>query len=140
MAKGDTFHCSVITPERAVLEADATFVAFPAHDGEVGILPGRAPLLFKLGIGVLRVESPTVAGGEEQLFVDGGFAQMVEDRLTILTEQAKRPAEIDRAAAEKAFAAAHDLPAESDAEFAARQRALERARVQLRMIGAAVSV
>ncbi|MEA2695701.1 MAG: F-type H+-transporting ATPase subunit epsilon [Acidobacteriota bacterium] len=140
MAKGDTFHCSVITPERAVLDADATFVAFPAHDGEVGILPGRAPLLFKLGIGVLRVESPTVAGGEEQLFVDGGFAQMVEDRLTILTEQAKRPAEIDRVAAEKAFAAAHDLPAESDAEFAARQRALERARVQLRMIGAAASV
>jgi F-type H+-transporting ATPase subunit epsilon len=146
MAKGDTFHCSVITPERAVLEADATFVAFPAHDGEVGILPGRAPLLYKLGIGVLRVEGPTLAGGaggaggEESLFVDGGFAQMVEDRLTILTEQAKRPSEIDRAAAERALAAAHDLPAESDAEFAARQRALERARVQLRMTGAPASV
>jgi len=137
MAKGDTFHCSVITPERAVLEADATFVAFPAHDGEVGILPGRAPLLFKLGIGILRVET---GAGEEQIFVDGGFAQMVEDRLTLLTEQAKRPAEIDRAAAEKALAAAHDLPAESDAEFAARQRALERARVQLRMTGAPASI
>jgi F-type H+-transporting ATPase subunit epsilon len=140
MAKGDTFHCSVITPERAVLEADATFVAFPAHDGEVGILPGRAPLLFKLGIGVLRVESPSVEGGEESLFIDGGFAQMVEDRLTILTEQAKRPTEIDRAAAEKALAAAHDLPAESDAEFAARQRALERARVQLRLTGAPATI
>jgi|SRR6185369_3864659 len=140
MAKGDTFHCSVITPERAVLEADATFVAFPAHDGEVGILPGRAPLLFKLGIGVLRVEGPAVEGGEERLFVDGGFAQMVENRLTILTEQAKRPAEIDRAAAERALAAAHDLPSETDADFAARQRALERARVQLRMTGAPASV
>jgi F-type H+-transporting ATPase subunit epsilon len=137
MAKGDTFHCSVITPERAVLEADATFVAFPAHDGEVGILPGRAPLLFKLGIGILRVET---GGGEEQIFVDGGFAQMVEDRLTLLTEQAKRPAEIDRAAAEKALAAAHDMPAVGDAEFAARQRALERARVQLRMTGAPASI
>jgi F-type H+-transporting ATPase subunit epsilon len=137
MAKGDTFHVSVITPERAVLEADATFVAFPAHDGEVGILPGRAPLLFKLGIGVLRVES---GGGEESLFVDGGFAQMVEDRLTILTEQAKRPAEIDRAAAEKALAAAHELPSESDSEFAARQRAMERARVQLRLTGAPATV
>jgi F-type H+-transporting ATPase subunit epsilon len=136
MAKGDTFHCSVITPERAVLEADASFVAFPAHDGEVGILPGRAPLLFKLGIGILRVESPSVDGGEERLFIDGGFAQMVEDRLTILTEQAKRPAEIDRAAAEKALAAAHDMPMEGDAEFAARQRAMERARVQLRLTGA----
>ncbi len=140
MAKGDTFHCSVITPERAVLEADATFVAFPAHDGEVGILPGRAPLLFKLGIGVLRVESPTVEGGEESLFIDGGFAQMVEDRLTILTEQAKRPAEIDRAAVEKALAAAHDMPMEGDAEFAARQRAMERARVQLRLTGAPATI
>ena len=123
-----------------MLEADATFVAFPAHDGEVGILPGRAPLLFKLGIGVLRVESPAVDGGEESLFVDGGFAQMVEDRLTILTEQARRPAEIDRAAAERALAAAHDMPSETDADFAARQRALERARVQLRMTGAPASV
>src|SRR3954462_5853912 len=112
MAKGDTFHCSVITPERAGLEADATFVAFPAHDGEVGILPGRAPLLFKLGIGVLRVESSAVEGGEERLFVDGGFAQMVEDRLTILTEQAKRLSEIDRAAAQSALAAAHEMPAD----------------------------
>jgi F-type H+-transporting ATPase subunit epsilon len=140
MAKGDTFHCSVITPERAVLEADATFVAFPAHDGEVGILPGRAPLLFKLGIGVLRVESSAVEGGEERLFVDGGFAQMVEDRLTILTEQAKRLSEIDRAAAQRALAAAHEMPTDTDAAFAARQRALERARVQLHMVGAPSSV
>jgi F-type H+-transporting ATPase subunit epsilon len=137
MAKGDTFHVSVITPERAVLEADATFVAFPAHDGEVGILPGRAPLLFKLGIGLLRVESPAVDGGEERFFVDGGFAQMVENRLTLLTEQAKRVSEIDRAAAQRAFAAAHELPADTEAAFAARQRALERARVQLHLTGGA---
>ena len=121
MAKGDTFHCSVITPERAVLEADATFVAFPAHDGEVGILPGRAPLLFKLGIGVLRVESGT---GEEQLFVDGGFAQMVDNRLTLLTEQAKRAEDIDHGAAERALSEAKALPMVTDAEFAAAKAKL----------------
>jgi F-type H+-transporting ATPase subunit epsilon len=137
MAKGDTFHVSVITPERAVLEADATFVAFPAHDGEVGILPGRAPLLFKMGIGLLRVESPAVDGGEERFFVDGGFAQMVENRLTLLTEQAKRLSEIDRAAAQRAFAAAHEMPADTEAAFAARQRALDRARIQLHLTGGA---
>ncbi|HZF13858.1 MAG TPA: ATP synthase F1 subunit epsilon [Thermoanaerobaculia bacterium] len=137
MAKGDTFHVSVITPERAVLEADATFVAFPAHDGEVGILPGRAPLLFKMGIGLLRVEKPAADGGEERFFVDGGFAQMVENRLTLLTEQAKRLSEIDRAAAQRAFAAAHELPADTEAAFAARQRALDRARIQLHLTGGA---
>lgn len=43
----DTFHCSVVTPERAVLECEASFAAFPAHDGEIGIMPQRAPLLCR---------------------------------------------------------------------------------------------
>jgi F-type H+-transporting ATPase subunit epsilon len=130
MAKNDTFHCSVITPERAVLEAEATFVAFPAHDGEVGILPGRAPLLFKMGIGELRVESPE---GNRNFFVDGGFAQMVENRLTLLTEQARTIEEIDRAATERALAEARTMPMISDAEFAARQRAVRRAETQIHL-------
>ena len=130
MARTDTFHCSVITPERAVLEADATFVAFPAHDGEVGILPGRAPLLFKMGIGSLRVETPE---GNHNYFVDGGFAQMVENRLTLLTEQAKAVEEIDRAAAERALAEAHEMPMVTEAEFAARQRAVQRAETQIHL-------
>jgi F-type H+-transporting ATPase subunit epsilon len=127
MARTDTFHCSVITPERAVLEADATFVAFPAHDGEVGILRNHAPLLYKLGVGVLRVETPEE---KHAFFVDGGFAQMVENRLTLLTEQARPVAEIDRATADRAREEARSLPAASgDVEIAARQRAQQRARV-----------
>jgi len=130
MAKNDTFHCSVITPERAVLEADATFVAFPAHDGEVGILPGRAPLLFKMGIGSLRVETPE---GNREFFVDGGFAQMVENRLTLLTEQARAVEDIDPAAAERALDEAREMPSITDAEFAARQRAVRRAETQIHL-------
>jgi len=130
MAKGDTFHCSVITPERAVLEVEATFVAFPAHDGEVGILPHRAPLLYRLGQGALRVETRE---GTEKFYIDGGFAQMAENRLTILTEQAKRLSELDRAAAERALVAAREMKAEGEAGLAARERALQRARVQLRL-------
>src|SRR5689334_5985259 len=129
MAK-ETFHCSVITPERAVLETEATFVAFPAHDGEVGILPGRAPLLFKMGIGELRVETPE---GNHKFFVDGGFAQMVENRLTLLTEQAKTVGEIDRAAAERALAEAREMPMVTEADFAARQRAVQRAETQIHL-------
>ena len=134
MARTDTFQCSVITPERAVLETDATFVAFPAHDGEVGILRDRAPLLFKMGIGVLRVETPEA---KHKFFVDGGFAQMVDNRLTLLTEQARPVAEIDRAAADKAREEAQALPASGgEAEMAARQRAQQRARVLERIANA----
>ena len=113
-----------------MLEADATFVAFPAHDGEVGILPGRAPLLFKMGTGLLRVETPA---GNHRFFVDGGFAQMVENRLTLLTEQAKAIEEIDRAAAERALAEAREMPMVTEAEFAARQRAVRRAETQIHL-------
>jgi len=133
MARTDTFLCSVITPEQAVLEVNATFVAFPAHDGEVGILRDRAPLLFKMGIGVLRVETPE---GNHRFFVDGGFAQMVDNRLTLLTEQAKRPEEIDLKAAERALNEARALPMVSDAEFAARQKAVQRAEVQIKVAAA----
>jgi len=131
MARG-LFHLSIITPERAVLESDATFVAFPAWDGEVGILHGRAPLLFKLGTGKLRAETPE---GEQVFYVDGGFAQMADDRLTILTQQAKRPQDIDRAAAERALATARETPAPNEEAVVARQRAVERARAQLRIAG-----
>jgi F-type H+-transporting ATPase subunit epsilon len=127
MARTDTFHCSVITPERAMLEAEATFVAFPAHDGEVGILPHRAPLLFKMGAGELRVESPQ---GNQILFVDGGFAQMVENRLTLLTEVAKRIEEIKPADVERQLVEAHEMPMKTDAEFKARQRVLRSAQAQ----------
>src|SRR3989304_9885658 len=100
MVKSDTFHCSVITPERAVLECEAKFVAFPADDGEVGVLPNRAPLVCKLGIGPLRVEGTDF---EHVFFIDGGFAQMVNNRLTILTEQARKVEELDVAVAQRSL-------------------------------------
>lgn len=126
MARTDTFHCSVITPERAMLETDATFVAFPAHDGEVGILAHRAPLLFRLGIGELRVESPE---GNHILFIAGGFAQMVENRLTLLTEAAKRLDEIDPAAVDRLLAEARAMPMGD-----ARQKALRAAETQRHLL------
>lgn len=131
MAQNDTFHCSVITPERVMVETDATFVAFPAQDGEVGILPGRAPLLFAMGAGELRVQSPQ---GDQVLFVDGGFAQMVENRLTLLTQVARKIEEIDPAAVEKQLADAHAMPMKTDAEFKARQRVLRSAQAQRRIL------
>jgi F-type H+-transporting ATPase subunit epsilon len=126
----ETFHISVITPERAVLEAEATFAAFPAHDGEVGVLHGRAPFLFKLGAGLLRVDGPD---GKETLFIAGGFAQMVNNRLTLLTEQAKDPAKIDRAEAEKALAAALAMKGTDEAAYRSREQAVAAARAQVRV-------
>ena len=130
MAKSDTFQCSVITPERVVLDTPATFVAFPAHDGEVGILPHRAPLVYKLGIGQLRVET---AEDTHSYYIDGGFAQMVNNRLVILAEQAKKVTEIQPAAAEKALAEARSMPGTDTKSQDAKEQAVRRAKTQLKL-------
>ncbi len=121
----DTFQLSVVTPEKAVLDGEVTSVIFPAHDGEIGILHGRAPLLYRLGIGRLKAET---AEGTKILFIDGGFAQMVDNRLTILTEQALAPSEIDADRAEAALKKALD-----SAHSGSRQQAVARAKVQLKL-------
>ncbi len=125
------FQCSVVTPERAVLECEARSVVFPAHDGEMGILTDRAPLLCQLGIGPLRVDE---AGGETHvLAIDGGFAQMVDNRLTILTEQAREASEVDREATRKALEAAMAREAHSESDYARRAKDIQRARTQLKL-------
>ncbi|MEM8934633.1 MAG: ATP synthase F1 subunit epsilon [Acidobacteriota bacterium] len=128
----NTFHCSIVTPERAVLDADATLVTLPAHDGEIGILRGRAPILCQLGIGTLRVET---AEGTESFFVDRGFAQMVDNKLTVLTEQARRPRELDQAEIDEALDLAHGMPIQGGESLWADERlvAITRARAQMRV-------
>jgi F-type H+-transporting ATPase subunit epsilon len=77
-----TLHCTVVTPERSILDEDAERIVVPAHDGEIGILPGHARLLAKLGVGVLRV---TTAGQTHEVFIEGGFVQVADNRVTVLT-------------------------------------------------------
>lgn len=130
MAKADHFTCSVVTPERVVVDCDAKFLAFPAHDGERGVLPNHAPLLCKMGIGRLRIETPSE---RHTLFVDGGFAQIVDNRVTLLSEQARRPAEIDPQAAAKALDDARSMKITDAASFDRRHKAIQRARAQIRI-------
>ena len=123
-----TFHCDVVTPERLVVDCEARFVALPAWDGEIGILRNRAPLVVRLGIGEMRLET---ADGTEKFFIDGGFAEMAGNKLTVLTAQAQRPEELDGTAAKESLETAATMKAEDDIAFIARQQALERARAQI---------
>ena len=125
------FHLSVVTPEEQVLDAEVKFVALPAHDGEIGVMRGRAPLLVRLEPGVLRADTD---GGPRTLFIDGGFAEMADNRLTVLTEAATRPEELDGEAIQTAFDEARGLSMPDDAAFAERQRALRRARAQRKLL------
>ena len=77
---------SVISPELTLYDGDATSIVAPAYDGELGILAGHAPMTTLLGRGTLRVTS----GSDERRFVvDGGFLQVVDDVVRVVTERAE---------------------------------------------------
>ena len=81
----DALTVSVISPERTVFAGSAEMIVAPAWDGEVGVMRGHAPMLVLLGEGDVRVKS----GGSEQRFhIGGGFMQVVDDTVTILSERA----------------------------------------------------
>lgn len=81
----DLLKVSVISPERVLYEGSARGVIAPAFDGELGILPMHAPLMTLLGQGTLRVDTD---GGEQRFAVSGGFLQIVDDQVRVVTEQA----------------------------------------------------
>ena len=77
---------AVIGPERLLFEGEADMVVAPAWDGEVGVLRGHAPFMVLLGRGDLRVRQ---GDAEQRFFLDGGFMQVVDDVVTVLTEHAE---------------------------------------------------
>jgi F-type H+-transporting ATPase subunit epsilon len=77
---------AVISPERVLFEGTATSVVAPAFDGHVGILQGHAPMAQLLGRGVLRIEGGDAGG--RRFNVDGGFLQVVDNVVRVVTEQA----------------------------------------------------
>ena len=126
-----SFRCVIVTPEQQVLDESLTQAVLPAHDGLIGILTDRAPLLAKLGQGPLRVD---LAGGQTRSFyVEGGIAQMKDNQLTILTNEATPADEIDAEAAraEYAEAVARKITPEHTVEDRERQLRRAQAKQQL---------
>jgi F-type H+-transporting ATPase subunit epsilon len=76
---------SVISPEAVLYEGTTDSVVAPAHDGEVGILTGHAPMMALLGKGVLRLGGGT---GTQRFNVEGGFLQVVDNSVRVVTEKA----------------------------------------------------
>jgi F-type H+-transporting ATPase subunit epsilon len=80
------FSCVVVTPEQQLLDEKLNQAIIPAEDGLLGILTDRAPLLAKLGKGPLRLD---LSSGQSKTFnIEGGIAQMKDNKLTILTHSA----------------------------------------------------
>jgi F-type H+-transporting ATPase subunit epsilon len=120
MARDKIINFVVVTPERQVLEGTADSVVIPAHDGELGILADRAPLMCELGIGQMRYRE---AGRTRRLFIDGGFAQVHANHVTVLTEHAAAAEDITDELIATAETSAADVSGHTLEANEARRRA-----------------
>jgi F-type H+-transporting ATPase subunit epsilon len=124
----------VVTPEKYVVSEDAQIVMAPGTLGEFGVLNGHTPFLTSLKIG--RVHYRDAGGNEEVVFVSGGFAEALPDRVTVLAESAERRRDIDVSRARAALERAQKRLASDKSEDinferarAALYRAIERIRI-----------
>jgi F-type H+-transporting ATPase subunit epsilon len=133
MASG-SIELILVTPERQVLHENVAEVTLPGAAGELGVLPGHAPLITELGIGEMSYR-PVDAKPSAGIAVVQGFAEVLGDRVTVLAETAERAAEIDLARAEAAKGRAEkhlanpDPNMDWDRAVVALQRALIRIQV-----------
>ncbi len=117
----------VVTPQKAVVSEEAQLVVAPGSEGEFGVLKGHTTFLTSLKTGMLRYQD--TSGKDRYLFVNGGFAEVLPDKVTILAESAELKNDIDAARAEQAQKRAEDrLASRSDGVDVARaEAALKRA-------------
>jgi len=97
----DSIELIIVTPERQLLHETVVEVTLPGAEGQLGILPGHAPLITELGIGELNYQAKK-SGESAPIAIISGFAEVLGDRVTVLAETAERPEEIDLARAEEA--------------------------------------
>lgn len=128
----DTFRCTLVTPEQQLLDESVVYASIPAWDGQIGLAPQRAPLLVKLGDGALRLDF--AKGGSRWFFLAGGFAQMKDNRLSLVTDEAVPAEEIVRKDAEASLREAEAKPAVTDEEVARQQRRIARSRAMLHLL------
>ena len=125
-----TMKCVVVTPELTALEQDCEFVALPLYDGEIGIAPNHSPMIGRLGYGEMRIRS---GGTTTRYYVDGGFVQVADNVVSVLTNRAIPAAKLDPAQAEHQLVAAGEKPSNTPELHEIRERSIAQARAQLRV-------
>jgi len=128
MSTAREMHLVVVTPETTLFDEPITALQFPLFDGQAGILPGRAPMVGRLGYGEMKA---TLPGGDAHFFIDGGFIQVKGSVVSVLTSRAIPVHEIDAQEAEELLKDASERIPTSEAEFEAKERDQERARRML---------
>jgi F-type H+-transporting ATPase subunit epsilon len=127
----DRLTLEITTPTRLVVSDTVDEVVAPGSEGYFGVLPGHAPFLTTLGVGIVTYR---IGRDEHALAVAGGFAEVRNDKVIILADSAERPEEIDRARAERSKERAERRLSgrtQEEIDFARCQAALARALTRL---------
>jgi len=124
----------IVTPDQLVLSKQVEYVGAPGIEGEFGVLPGHVPFISALSIGALHYN---VDKQTRYVFVSGGFAEISDNKVTILAESAEEANSIDHARAQKAQKRAEErLNQKADNVNSARAKAaLSRATTRLSLHG-----
>jgi F-type H+-transporting ATPase subunit epsilon len=130
----ENIRLEVVTPEKVVVDENAQIVMAPGVLGEFGVLIGHTPFLTALKVGTIHYTDED--GRERFIFVSGGFAEALPDKVTVLAESAERRRDIDieraKAALERAQKRLAEDAKKADFNFIRAQAALERAILRLR--------
>jgi F-type H+-transporting ATPase subunit epsilon len=125
-----TIRCVVVTPEKTELDVRADSITVPLFDGEVGILPGRAPMVGRLGFGLMKVKQ---GSAETSHYVDGGFVQVRREAVYVLTDRMMKPEAIDKSQAALDLEKALGMVSSSPETFVLKDRTISQARAKMRL-------
>lgn len=103
----ETFQFEIVTPAASMMSQAAELVIVPSGAGNFGVLPGHAPLLSTLRPGTIEIRNKKLEV-LDQVFVEGGFAEVTPERCTIIAEEALSVRDISRDEAETRLKRAHD--------------------------------
>lgn len=126
------FQVVVVTPEKTALEQTAEMVALPAIDGELGVMANHAPLIARLGFGEMRILS---GGKTSRYYIDGGFAQIANNVVSVLSGRAIAASDINIKDVQKQLDSAESQETNDRVQEALRLRSIAQARAQLKIAG-----
>lgn len=126
-----TMKCLVVSPEKTVLDVETESVVLPLADGEYGILPGHTPLVARLGAGELRIKE--TGGKAAAYYVEGGFAEFLNDVVALLTMRIMPVNELNVREAEEKLQTAIEQPAGTPELVALKMERVAHRRARLRI-------
>lgn len=129
-----TIHCDIVSAEKEIFSGRVTMVSATGSIGELGIMPGHAPLLTGIRPGPVRLKKED--GEEEIFFASGGFLEVQPGVVTVLADTAERAEDLDEASAQQAKEEAERMLAENAGEidFGAAAAAMAEALAQQRTL------